>query len=210
MGKRVYTPKEVLAKSYDTLPWGGEWAEAFGTPEVNALWMVHGPSGAGKSSFMMQLARELCRYGSTLYCSYEEGVGQSFQQRLERHRMNELSGRFRIAPDDTLEELTQRLARKKSPRFIIIDSIQYAGWSYEETMALVNRFRRKCFIIVSQEYKGQPLGKPAVRLKFAAGVKVRVSGYRAYCQGRFIPAAGASFTIWDEGIMRTTNNADMI
>ena len=34
MGKRAYTPKEVLAKSFDTLPWGGEWAEAFGNPEV--------------------------------------------------------------------------------------------------------------------------------------------------------------------------------
>ena len=60
--------------------------------------------------------------------------------------------------------------------------------------------------VVSQEAKGQPLGKPAVRLRYRAGVKVRVVGFRAYCQGRFNPDAGNSFVVWEEGVLRTTNN----
>ena len=82
MPKRAYSPKEVLAKTYATLQWDGEWARAFGHPEINATWLIHGPSAAGKSSFVMQLAKKLCEYGTTLYMSYEEGVSQSFQQRL--------------------------------------------------------------------------------------------------------------------------------
>lgn len=206
MPKRAYSPKEVLAKTYTTLPWDGKWAAAFGCPAVNELWTIQGASGSGKSSFSMQLARKLCEYGTVLYMSYEERVSQSFQQRLDRFKMNEVQGRFRIAVEDTIEELTTRLKCKKSPRFIIVDSFQKSEWSYEATMELVRRFPRKSFIFILQEYKGQPLGKPAARLKYDAGVKVRVVGYKAYCQGRFIPEAGAHYVVWEEGILRTTNN----
>lgn len=206
MPKRAFSPREILAKTYDTMPWDGEWARAFGQPEVNATWLIHGPSAAGKSSFVMQLAKELCKYGTTLYMSYEEGISQSFQQRLARFRMKDVQGHFRIATADTIEELTERLTRKKSPKFVIIDSFQKAGWGYDETEALIGRFRRKCFIFISQEDKGQPMGKPAKRLKYYAGVKVRVAGYKAYCQGRFIPEAGVYYPVWEEGILKTTNN----
>ena len=50
------------------------------------------------------------------------------------------------------------------------------------------------------------MGKAAIRLKFYAGVKIRVSGYKAYCQGRFIPAPGVYYPVWAEGILKTTNN----
>ena len=140
MPKRAYSPKEVLAKTYVTLQWGEEWARAFGQPELNSTWLIHGPSAAGKSSFVMQLAKELCKYGTVLYMSYEEGVSQSFQKRLTRFRMKDVQGHFRIATTDTLEELTERLKRAKSPKFIIIDSFQKAEWSYQDTIALIERF----------------------------------------------------------------------
>ncbi len=116
MPKRAFSPREILAKTYDTMQWSGEWARAFGQPEVNATWLIHGPSAAGKSSFVMQLAKELCNYGVTLYMSYEEGVSQSFQQRLTRFRMKDVQGHFRIATTDTIEELAERLSCKKSPK----------------------------------------------------------------------------------------------
>ena len=58
----------------------------------------------------------------------------------------------------------------------------------------------------SQEAKSQPLGKPAVRLKYMAGVKVRVVGYEAVCQGRFIGEAGATFKVWEDGLIQASNN----
>lgn len=208
MAKRAYSPKEVIQKTYTTLPWGGEWACAFGYPSTNETWLIHGPSGSGKSSFVMQLAKELTNYGTVLYLSYEEGVSQSFQQRLQRFHMNEVQGRFRIVTSDTVEELIARLKNRKSPKFVIIDSFQSSKWTYEETELLRRTFPRKTFIYISWEYKGQPFGKPAQKLKYDAGVKVRCSGYRAYCQGRFIPAAGAHYVIWKEGILKTSNNLD--
>lgn len=208
MAKRAYSPKEVLAKTYDTLPWKGDWARAFGYPAVNETWMIHGQSASGKSSFVMQLAKELCNYGTVLYCSYEEGVSQSFQKRLERFKMNEVQGRFRIAANDAVDELIARLRKAKSPKFVVVDSFQASGFTYEDTKTLRRLFPRKCFIFISWEDKGQPFGKPARKLKYDAGVKVRVSGYKAYCQGRFIPEAGAYYPVWLEGILKTTNNLE--
>lgn len=71
---------------------------------------------------------------------------------------------------------------------------------------MVKSFPRKSFIFIVQESKGQPLGKSAMRLKYLAGVKVRVSGFKAYCQGRAIGEAGATFPVWEDGIIQSSNN----
>lgn len=206
MAKRAYSPKEVLAKKYKTLSWGEQWSRPFGEVPVNEVWFISGASASGKSSFVMKLARELCNYGTVLYLSYEEGVSQSFQERLKREKMNEVQGRFRVITDDSFEELKERLKRPKSARFIIVDSFQDSGFTFEQAEELIKRFKRKSFIFISQEYKGQPMGKPAGRLRYKAGLKIRVVGYRAFCQGRFTGDPGSSYTVWEEGILRTSNN----
>lgn len=204
--KRAYSPKEIAKKTYKTLPWGGRWEEAFGLPEESSVWFVYGASAQGKSSFVMQLAYELTHYGQVLYLSYEEGVNQSFQERMLRFDLDKKQGWFRVVTNDTLEDLTERLKKRHSAKFIIVDSFQMAYWSYPETEALVKMFPKKSFIFISQVEKGQPTGKPARRLLYLADVKVRVQGFRAYCQGRFNPDAGNSFVVWEEGVLRTTNN----
>lgn len=206
MAKRAYSPKEVLAKTYKTLPWGERWSGPFGYPTMNEIWFISGATASGKSSFVMQLAKELANYGMVLYCSYEEGVSQSFKERLERFRMNEVQGRFRVATEDSYEELVERLSKPKSPHFVIVDSFQVSGWSYEQVIALKARFRSKSFIFISQEYKGQPTGKAANRLRYIAGLKIRVIGFKAFCQGRFTKDPGSYYAVWEEGIIRTTNN----
>lgn len=203
--KRAYSIRDIESKRWQTLPWGDRWSRPFGFPADNARWFVSGASASGKSSFVMQLSKELCKYGAVLYCSYEEGVSQSFQRRLEYLHMSEVRGRFRVVTGDSLDELAARLRKPKSANAVVIDSFQVTGWSYEEAVGLMEAFPRKCFVWVSQEYKSQPLGKPAMRLKYICDMKVRVTGYRAYCQGRAIGEAGSSFTVWEEGIIKTSN-----
>ena len=204
--KRAYSPKEIAGKTYKTLPWGGRWEEAFGQPEENATWFVSGASASGKSSFVMQLAYELTHYGQVLYLSFEEGVSQSFRDRMLRFELDKRQGWFRVVTSATPEQVAERLRKRHSAKFIIVDSFQDAGWEWLETKALLEAFPRKSFIFISQEAKGQPLGKAAVRLRYRADVKVRVVGYRAYCQGRFNPDAGNSYIVWEEGVLKTSNH----
>ena len=208
--KRAYSPKEIAAKKWVTLPWGEKWSKPFGEPADNTSWFISGASASGKSSFVMQLAKELCKYGPVLYMSYEEGVNQSFQRRMDYLGMAEVQGRFRVVTDDSYDELVERLRKPKSPKFIIVDSFQVAvddaGFSYEKAVELMKRFPKKCFIYISQEDKSQPTGKPARRLKYICDMKVRVMGYKAYCQGRAIGEAGTYYVVWKEGLIQTSNN----
>mgnify|MGYP000358615607 FL=1 len=75
--KRAYSPKEIAAKKWVTLPWDEKWSKPFGFPAENASWFISGASASGKSSFVMQLGKELCNYGTVLYMSYEEKINQS-------------------------------------------------------------------------------------------------------------------------------------
>ena len=204
--KRSYTPKDIAAKRWVTLPWGEKWSKPFGEPADNASWFISGASASGKSSFVMQLGKELCKYGLVLYLSYEEGVNQSFQRHMDYLKMDEVQGRFRVVTDDTYEELVARLRKPKSPKFIIVDSFQVSEWSYAQALELIRRFPRKCFIFISQEKKSAPMGSDAIRLRYICDMKVRVMGYKAYCQGRAIGEAGSYYVVWKEGLIQTNNN----
>ena len=206
MAKKAYSPRDVMATKDNSLPWDGKWKGAFGEVPDNEIWFISGASASGKSSFVMQLARELTKYGRVLYGSYEEGVSQSFKERIRRERMTEKQGRIRIITDDSFEELTERLSRPKSAKFVIIDSFQDSGLTYDQAMELRAKYPRKSFIYISQEYKGSPMGKPAARLKYKAGVKIRVVGYKAFCQGRFSGDENSAYTIWEDGVIKSTNN----
>jgi hypothetical protein len=203
--KRAYSASEVLAKKHTPIPWEGIWKSAFGNPDMADTWFVMGASASGKSSFVMQLARELCNHGKVHYLSLEEGIGQSFAERLKRFGMDTIGSRFQITTEPDMDELVKRLSKQRSAKFIIIDSFQYTGWTYPQVMALIERFPKRCFIFISQEDRGQPIGKSAVKLRYAAGVKVKVSGFKAYCQGRYTGEAGSFYPVWEEGINRIEN-----
>lgn len=112
--KRAYSPKEIAAKKWVTLPWNEKWSKPFGFPAENASWFISGASASGKSSFVMQLGKELCNYGPVLYMSYEEKINQSFQRRMEYLKMNEVQGKFRVVTEGSLEEVIARLKNRKA------------------------------------------------------------------------------------------------
>ena len=204
--KRALTPRDIAAKKWKTLSWDEKWSKPFGFPADNASWFISGASASGKSSFVMQLGKELCKYGTVLYMRYEEKVNQSFQRRMGYLKMNEVQGKFRVVPGSSLDELVERLRKPKSPKFVVIDSFQVAPWDYPDAVELMERFPKKCFIWISQEKKSQPMGGGAVRLKYICDMKVRVVGYKAYCQGRAIGEAGSYYVVWEDGIIQTSNN----
>lgn len=197
---RAYSPKEIARLQIPELPLEGEWRAAFGRPSRYERWFIDGESTSGKSTFVMTLAKELCQFGKVDYIPLEEGANLSFKRRTIRLQMDEVAGRFKAVTNITMEELAERLAKPKSANFIVIDSVQYTGMTFPKIKALLlDRFPRKSFIFVSQNYKGKPKGKLANDLKFDAGVKISTIGFRAYCHGRYVDGAGAYFTIWEEG-----------
>ena len=200
---RAYSPKEIAGMSIPELPLDGEWEAAFGRPSLYERWFVDGESASGKSSFVMMLAKKLCEYGDVVYWSLEEGAGLSFKRRMQAFNMEAVDGRMLVVVGETLDEFSERLAKRRSPHFVVIDSVQYVGASFRQIRErLLDRFPKKSFVFVSQMYKGEPKGRTANDLKFHSGVKVHTRGFRAYCLGRYTDGAAAYFTIWKEGAVR--------
>lgn len=197
MAKKALSASTVLSQVKDTIEFSEDFKLAFGSPEACGTWFVWGGSGNGKSSFLMMLAKELARTQKVLYNSREEGTSLSFMSLLDRYSMVDCGSNFMVIDED-IEALTERLSKRRSPRVVIIDSLQYTSMNFLDYRKLVERFPKHLFIINSQGKGVHPLGKTAVKVMFDAMLKIWVEGYRAHSKGRFIGKRGW-MNIWEEG-----------
>lgn len=185
----------------ETLGLTGAWAEAFGEPERVGVWFIWGKSGNGKSSFVMQLCKELTKFGRVAYDSLEEGAGLTMQNALRRYGMADVNRRFQVLDCEPVSDLGERMDRRKSPDFYVIDSFQYTQMSYKEYQSFKEVHRDKLLIFVSHADGHNPDGRSAKKVMYDASLKIYVEGFRAFSKGRFFGPA-SYFTIWDEGAAR--------
>lgn len=181
----------------------GEWEEAFNKPEKSGVWFIYAGSTGGKSEFVMQLAKCLARFDKVLYNSLEEGTALSFRKRMDRNTMSEVKGRFEVVMEDKVE-FDKRIAKRKSPQVLIIDSLPYFIRTWKDYLALKNECLRrgKTLVIVGHGRGKNPKGDLAERIAFDAYMKIYVEGYKAICKGREIGPNGGEFIIWEEGANR--------
>lgn len=196
---RAYSPKQVQSMNIPSFPFEGEWEKAFGHPDRTGTWIIWGNSGNGKSSFVMQLAKYLYRFAKVAYDSLEESTGLSLKNSLVRHKMEEVNRRFVILDRESMEELSERLSKRRSPEIVIIDSFQYSGLTYATYKAMKEKHANKLLIFISHAEGMNPEGRAAKKVAYDADVKIFVQGFRAMCKGRFITAPGNYYTIWEEG-----------
>lgn len=195
--KRAISVNELLSMNKPTYKLSADWREAFGEPERNGVWFVWGRSGSGKTSFVLQLCKELCRFGKVAYDSLEEGASISMKNAFIRAGMQDVARRLVLLDNEGMEELDKRLSRRKSPDTVVIDSYQYTGMSFEDYLAFKRRHRNKLIVIISQAEGTRPKGRTAGRVMFDASLKIWVEGYRAMSKGRFFGSKGY-YTIWAE------------
>lgn len=194
---RTLSAKQVLSIKYETVRLGGGWDDCVGPVELRGVWFVWGNSGNGKTSAVLSLCRELAAFGRVLYNSREEGVGLSMQNALRRFNAGDLGSAFQLSCL-TIDELTEKLSQRRSPKFVVIDSFQFMGFNYRRFRAFCERFPGKLLIFVSRAYGRQPEGRAAVSAMFDADCKIWVEGYKAVSKGRFIGETGEA-VIWEEG-----------
>ena len=92
--RRALSVSDVLRLKRETYAFEGAWAEAFGRPERNGVWFVWGSSGNGKTSFVLQLCKELSRFGRVAYDSLEEGASLTMQNAFVKMGMQDVARRF--------------------------------------------------------------------------------------------------------------------
>ncbi|HBG41161.1 MAG TPA: hypothetical protein DDW85_07075 [Porphyromonadaceae bacterium] len=196
---RAFSPSEILRMKKKEFAFLGEWLEAFGNPEQSGVWFVWGNSGNGKTSFLMQMCRELARFGKVAYNALEEGTSKTVQDAIRRFGMDDLDGKMLFLCEN-MTELTERLARRKSPDFVIVDSFQYTMLSYKQYIRFKEANKNKLIIFVSHASCKMPMGRPAQSVMYDASLKIWVEGYRAHSKGRYIGEKGY-LDIWKKGAL---------
>ena len=194
---KAYSIYNVLTAKFDTLDFDGEWKEAVGLPERSGTWFIYGAPKNGKTSFAMQLSKYLSRFGRVLYNSIEEGFSLSIRRALERERLAEAGGRILLVQKD-VEEMITFLRKRRSPEFVVIDSIQFMELTFHEYKRIKSAFSRKVFIYISHVEGRIPDGVTARKIWRDAGVAFRVEGFRAFVSSRYGGGHNAWITISEE------------
>ena len=84
--------------------------------------LVGGDPGIGKSTLLIQAAASLARTGGrAIYISGEEAVAQV---RLRAERLGLASAPVELAAETSVEDIIATLGQGKTPRLVVIDSIQ--------------------------------------------------------------------------------------
>lgn len=199
---RALSVNELLSKKYKLLEFTGEWNEAFAKPESSGIWFIWGNSGNGKTSFVLSLVKYLAEFGKVAYDSLEESSCHTMQEGFIRVGMSDVCRSVLLLECESIAELQLRLSKPKSPDIVVIDSLQYAGITFDAYKRLKERNRNKLIIFISHADGKQPEGRVAKKIMYDSNLKIWVEGYKALSKGRYIGPNGGTFVIWPEGAAR--------
>lgn len=200
--KRALTIADIKKKKFKTFVLSHHWQNHIGTPEQNGVWFVWGNSGHGKSRFLMLLAKELSHYTKVAYNALEEGARFSIQKNINETNIDD-SKDIMILDREPISELKDRLRKRKAPKVVFIDSLQYTGMTKKQYIELKEEFKETLFIFNSHAEGKEPLGNIAKFVRYDADVKIRVEGFKAFPMSRM--GGGENFIIWEDGANKYWN-----
>lgn len=195
---RAWSVENILNKKHELLELQDKWYDAFGTPAKGIVWFIWGASGSGKNSFILELIKELSRFGRVIVNDLEEGDAHTVQEAFLRYGMTSVKKKL-LWCEEPMADFSERLARPKSPDFVVINSFQYTEMSFKDWLKFKRTHRNKTLIVISQADGKKPLGRPAVSVMYDAALKIYIEGYMARSKGRYFGPNGGSYTIWEEG-----------
>lgn len=198
MGKAI-SVTQLMNTKFKLMQFVGKWLVSFGKPEFGGTWFIWGESGNGKTSFVLQLCKYFTQFGRVAYNSLEEGASETMKLSFARAGMMDVKGKIILLDKEPIEELKERLRKRKAPKIVVIDSIQYSGLKYKEYTTLNDEFRDVTFIIISHAEGKKPADRRANSIRFDAAVKIFVEGYMAFITSRYNLVGSSEFVIWEKG-----------
>ena len=197
MAKRALNIRDIQDYKPTVLPFEGKWLDAIGCPELTGSWILWGNSSNGKTSLALQIAKYMSQFGRVDYNSLEEGLSLSMQQAIMQVGMSDIGSGFYLLDKEPIKDLAKRLYKRRSANVVIIDSLQYAGISYQEYKHLMSEFRNKLFIFVSDADGAHPKGNVGKSIRYDANVKMFVENFHTFPQSRY--GGGEPLIVWQKG-----------
>jgi len=195
--KKAKSVADLKKKKFKTFDFKGEWLESFGKPETNGVWLIWGDSGQGKTRFALKLAKQLAGFNKVFYNTLEERGRLSFKRAVLDNNMEALGSRFSYETDN-YEQLCARIAKKRGPKIVVIDSLQYFRIKEAQYDKMRTDYAEITFIITSHAKGDLPKGAVAEAIMYDSDVKIFVKDFVATVRSRF--GGNKPFTIWDKGM----------
>lgn len=183
---RTLTVRNLYEKKFSTFPFDGLFARAMGTPETDGAWIIWGQEKNGKTWFALKLAEYMSKFRRSLYVSAEEGTGMAFVEAAKRARINVENPNLHFLEYISIEELDEKLSKRKAPSVIFLDNItiyadELKGGKFRW---LINKHSDKLFIFLAHEEDKQPYTSTGKLCKKLAKIIVHVVGLSAHVSGR--------------------------
>lgn len=196
------TPRDMANTVDRVMPMEGEWERFMGRPEECGCWIVWGRSFSGKTRLVLKLSKYIAELGyKVAYLSLEEGNSVSMRKAFAEACMEGVNGRLQLWVEMDLEEMKAELRKQRSPKVVVVDSLQYLGINYAGYKQLRREFPDKLFVMVSHaDDKKDPKGNTAKSIRYDAMVKVLVDGFRARAFSRY--GGGEVMTVWEYGALQ--------
>lgn len=198
--KKAKSYSELEKKNFKTFPFTGQMKESFGIPERNGVWIIWGESGNGKTRLALQVAKAFTDFTKVHFNSLEEGMRLSFLHALRENNMKSVGSRITFASED-FESLKARLLKKRAPKVVFNDSLQYLKITMKQYAELKELFPDVVFVFVSHAKGDQPKGTVADEIRYDADVKIYVKDFVAQVKSRF--GGNQPYVIWEEGVRRS-------
>ena len=187
MAKKIYSVKSMKDKRFHVLEFNEFYAKLMGKPERNFTMMCYGESGSGKSVFLMQFSDYFAKtFGKSLYNSHEEGANQTIQNRINNFNID--AQKLFVADAMTFDEMCTAI-EKNYYRLVIIDSVKYMGFTFNQLRDLRKRFAKRLLCICIVDF-GSSKGSPdsGKDLLHASDVKMYFKNGRVYSISRYLEA----------------------
>lgn len=166
-----------------------EITRAFGVLTQQILMFIYGDSSQGKSSLIMMFLKLLLKdvEEKAMYISPEEGHRWTMHTMAKNNlSLDEHGGKITFWDHMmTYEELRAKLRKKKSPRIVVVDSLQY--WDMrtkQQWKELTSKFPMVSFFIISHQRGTKPDGRLAGQILYDVDIKVRVEAGVAFVRAR--------------------------
>lgn len=208
---KVLGANQFSKKKFKTLGISGEFAGLLGDLPKGFIGIIYGESGNGKTEVCVRIAKYFSTLDKVAWFSYEQGHGLDLQKAFERNGIT-ASNRNILIVDPKITDANEKrpvneryfddlwsfLNRRRSPRFVFIDSLDYTRFTTDQYFKLKEKFGdTHCLIFISHCENNKPESKTGKKVEYDGAFGVLVKHFIAMPKkSRY--GGTEDYIIWEE------------
>lgn len=211
----VMRADKLAALPYKTLAFDEKWKQHMADVQENFVGLVYGQPGGGKTSYCLQMAEQMTKYGEVAWFSFEQKFDADLRRQINMIVSPEAKKKmfvYNLEPTINIadgykpnmdygyfKKIEEILDQHKSPKFIIIDSIDVPlNLSVHQYLTLIHKYgKRKAFVFIAHDKDGVPITAAGRVIKNLCSFAIPVKDFIAYSKKSRV--GSGDFVVYEKG-----------